>query len=343
MDETVKPEKVKMVFVGGKKAPTGYRIGEVVLLRKRYLSKPWFEPLPEGKDANIGDLVSLAQIPGAKTKVRVKMPRRLPGNPALLDVEGKFRMRFRNNVSGVPIKNAPGTFIHGETYELSLRHSNYPWFELLEDAGVIIVPPSGPEESNYEDEGGIFVPPEAVDEETDFDELKIEPEKPGPYTPEELVAQMKKQRDLKAAKNDFADADEEERETGLLKAEKSEHLEPGTTYMVAPEDPNAPKVDDEIDPDKVVKIVNIEKEEPESELTPEEEAYLEEEYKEYLSPVMKEEAIKSLRLPTESEIEKMNKIGLVTFIKEHDGAANMRMKREDLLDAALSILNGLED
>ena len=45
MDEIVKPEKVKMVFVGGKNAPTGYRIGEVVLLRKRYLSKSWFDPL----------------------------------------------------------------------------------------------------------------------------------------------------------------------------------------------------------------------------------------------------------------------------------------------------------
>ena len=251
------------------------------------------------------------------------MPRRRPGNPALLDVKGKFRMRFRNNVSGVPIKNAPGTFVHGEIYEVSLRHENHPWWELIEDEGVIIVPPLEPQDSNYEDEGGIFVPPEAVDEEADFDELKIEPEKPGPYTPEELVAQMKKYQDLKADKSDFVDADEEEIETGLLKIKEPEILEAKDLSFTAQVEGT----------EQVGKVVKAELEGPKTkiELTLEEEAYLE------------EDGRKGISVPKAGEIEKMNKIGLVTFVNEHGGAANMRMKRDDLLTAALSIRESLED
>ena len=318
MDETKQPEKVKMVFVGGKKAPTGYRIGEVVLNTKRYLTLPWFKPLPEGKDAKIGDLVSLEDIPGTKERVRVKMPERRPGNKALSEVEGKFSMRFRNNVEGVPIRNAPGNLVHGQTYELSLRHSNLPWFELIEEPGKVIIPSSEDQESVY-DEEEIFVPPEAVDEETDFEELEIDVEPPGPYTSEELAEIKRKQdekdekieteeeaepeKEGKLEKEDFAEADEEERETGLLRVETPEIVE-------------EPKIEPE------------QETEDEDELTPEEKAYLE-----------KEEA----KIPSESEIKKMNKIGLVTFIKDHDGEANMRMKRDDLLTAALAIRENLEE
>jgi len=336
MDETVKTEKVKMVFVGSKNAPTGFKLGEVILRRKRYLDYPWFKPLPKENDAKIGDLVSLSEVPGGKEKVQVKMPESRISNPAILNIKEKFRMRFRNSVEGVRIKNAPGTYIDGEIYTLSLRHADNAWFELIEDAGVIMVP-TETSDSNYEEEE-IFVPPEAVDEETDFEELKIEPELPGPYTSKELDKMMKSKQDATLDKDDFAEADEEERETGLLKVETLEDLKEDEALVISPEQDE----DEPIDPNKVIKIEGIGEETAEDELTakePETETLKAED----LSFTILDETTEQVGEVIELKLKKMNKIGLVTFITEHGGVANMRMKRDDLLSAALSIRENLEE
>jgi len=73
-------------------------------------------------------------------------------------IDGSFKMRFIGKPQGKLMKGAPGSYEHGKTYMMSYRHSEFPYWELLEKPPKLTVPDQTVEDSVFED--SVFVPDE---------------------------------------------------------------------------------------------------------------------------------------------------------------------------------------
>jgi len=167
--------KCLMVFKGGKNAPANYVVGVVYNLPCRHLNYPWFTPLPEGVEVKEGDYVGVRQEEPEENPPQRRLPRKRFSNlvktrSTEYKEEGRlFKMRFQRVKDGHPIKGAPANYVHGEIYEMSLRHMSLPWWELVENIEPLPL-----------EDDSIFVEPEALStvepiEEPDFEEYSQEP------------------------------------------------------------------------------------------------------------------------------------------------------------------------
>ena len=151
-------KKVKMVFIGGKNAPSSYKSGEVYELSETHLKFPWFIDAPE--DAKIGDKIDI-HLESSRTASKV-----IPKTKVLVippGLKGDFKMQF---VGG---KSAPATFgFKGQNYklekgmifELPANYARYPWWNLLDPLPEILIPDI---EADTIYEESVFIPPEVVD------------------------------------------------------------------------------------------------------------------------------------------------------------------------------------
>lgn len=74
--------------------------------------------------------------------------------------EGRYKMRFIGKPGGKLMKGAPGNYEHGRVYMMTWGHSKFKFWELLEEAPTLKVPPMSGEDSVYSEEESVFVPPE---------------------------------------------------------------------------------------------------------------------------------------------------------------------------------------
>ena len=72
--------------------------------------------------------------------------------------KGLYWMKFVGRPDGVLMKHAPGNFIHGEKYKVPYNHAQWKFWELLEEAPVLVAPEPSEEDSVFEED--VFIPEE---------------------------------------------------------------------------------------------------------------------------------------------------------------------------------------
>jgi hypothetical protein len=114
-----------LVFVGGRGAPSGYVVGQVYALPRRYRSFAWFVDAPEGRGE--GDMVDLLEVrPVGSTPSRDNVRMVDTSIPLTVDHTKPIKLVF---VGGV---GAPSGYTVGQVVELPLRYARFPWWQLLE-------------------------------------------------------------------------------------------------------------------------------------------------------------------------------------------------------------------
>ena len=136
-------KQVLMVFIGGKRSPgKGYTLGEVYLLRERYLLYPWFASAPE--DSKVGASMPYHHLlPQPKTPDKEATPIYRHNLKIPADATKIVDLRFRGG------KGAPGSYIIGEVYSLPLKYARFSWFTLVNEDDMPPIPEKNEEETVY--------------------------------------------------------------------------------------------------------------------------------------------------------------------------------------------------
>ena len=116
---------MKMVFVGGQKAPN-LVLSRVYDLQPRHISFSWFVEAPDG--AKIGEiLVGWRTVESQKITEAPELSECDADLSVPKDYVQTALMRFRK------CKGSPKGFKHDEVVELPLRYARFPWFVLVDE------------------------------------------------------------------------------------------------------------------------------------------------------------------------------------------------------------------
>lgn len=85
--------------------------------------------------------------------------------------EGNYEMRFICDENGKLLKGAPGNYTCGKTYMMPLRHSEYPYWELLGEPPVLEIPPPSEDDDVF---SGVSPLPDIEVEQDDSDRENVE-------------------------------------------------------------------------------------------------------------------------------------------------------------------------
>ena len=76
------------------------------------------------------------------------------------DPKGLFKMKFVGKPNGKFMKGAPGNYIHGEEYNQPWGNGDYPYWQRMEEAPVLVAPEPSEADNVFDEEEEIYVPDE---------------------------------------------------------------------------------------------------------------------------------------------------------------------------------------